>query len=225
MSIVSPYLANTHIPPYVPKAPFGSQADFFGLNRAASQFNAVQNPIQQQGWLNYNNLIGNGMNAAFGGAPTGPIQNLSNRLAAELYGGGDINAASLMPNTNLQPWHLATYGSGIGSIFDPIHRATPTGIGGFGMLNNNTANAFAGSFNPNTMGINGFSNNRSISWPAMFQSQNYVNPLQLQMGHHGNPNFGGSHLINNGIMDYSAFLGLQVANQAHNPFAHSSIFT
>lgn len=271
MSMVSPFFAPAgsqigpafaNVPQFLPNAPFGSQADFFGLNRAPQQFQLARQATQQAGWANYNNLVGSGLNAAFGGAPVGPIQHLSNRLAASLYGGGDFNNASLLPNTNVQPWELATYGSGIGSIFDPIHRATPTGIGNFGMLNNNTANNFNGGFNPllannglnnfnnnalgfnnpniglnnlggfnnnlngingfnnNALGFNGFNPNSNGLWPAMYQSQNYIDPLQLRMGHNVNPFFGGAGYVNDAAMDYSAFLGLQVANQAFNPYTN-----
>lgn len=199
---------------YNPNARWGSNADFFGLNRAGPQSQQVYNQYQAIGQQNYNNLIGTGLNAAFGGAPRGPIQNLSTRLAAELYGGGDINGASLLPNTNLQPWHRMYFG-GIGGPAWQQATNQPPGMGNFSSFNNNPFNS---GFNT---GFNGYNPNQpSASWPAQFQSQNYVNPLQLNMGQHANPFFNtGGIPYGGGTLDYNAYLALGVANQAYNPYA------
>jgi hypothetical protein len=49
---------------------------------------------------NFNFSYGIGLDAALGGGPIGPIQNINNRLASEWIGGGRTDLARLLPNVN-----------------------------------------------------------------------------------------------------------------------------
>lgn len=55
---------------------------------------------EQASLRNFNFAYGIGLDAALGGGPIGPIQNINNRLASEWIGGGRTDLARLLPNVN-----------------------------------------------------------------------------------------------------------------------------
>ena len=126
---------------------------------------------------NFNNVVGNALSAAFGGnVVPGPISNLVDRLGGQFDRAGMGNISSLLPNYN------------------PFSDSALGGAGGVNRL-----------FGPS--GISSYLGNTSATSPYLgsYRAQSYVDPLQLNLGHHNNPYFPGG--VNGGNAAMFAELG------------------